>query len=134
MGYHRVDPDSLAPSDDYPCDRRGVSDAADCSVLHLARYELAPGERLPRSYHYHAQREEAFYVLRGRLHVETPEGEYEVPAGEVFVAEPDSPHRAYNPDDADEPVAVVGAGAPRTDPALEYDPDGATESERDGGD
>lgn len=123
MSYHHLDPDDLAGSPDYPCDRRAVSDAADLTLLHLARYAMEPGEQLPRTYHYHEQREEAFYVLSGTLHVETPEEEYEVGEDEVFVAEPGSPHRAFNPDSASEDVVVLGTGSPRTDPALEYRPE-----------
>jgi len=124
MGYHRIDPDDLSATEEYPCDRRAVSEAADLSVLHLARYQIAPGEQLPRVYHSHRQREEAFVVLAGTLHVETPDEESVIKQGEVFVAEPESPHRAYNPADADGGVTVIGTGAPRTDPAIPHDPEG----------
>lgn len=122
MGYHRLDPDDLAPTPDYPCDRRGISDAAELATLHAATYELAPGDPLSRTYHYHDRREEVFYVLAGALHVETPDREYVVDEGELFVAEPESPHRAYNPDDAPGTVRVLGVGAPRSDIARPYDP------------
>ena len=121
MPYHHVDTDDLDAPPDYPCDRRAISDATDLTLLNFVRYTLEPGQQLPRTYHYHEQREEGFYVISGTLHVETPEGVYEVAADEAFVAEPGSPHRAFNPDDADEEVVVVGAGSPRTDPALKYD-------------
>ncbi len=121
MSYHHVDPDDLDAAPDHPCDRRDVSAAADLNLLHLARYAMEPGEQLPRTYHYHEGREEAFYVLAGTLHVETPEEEFEVGEDEVFVAEPGSPHRAFNPADADGEVVVLGTGSPRTDPALAYD-------------
>jgi len=124
MAYHHLDPDALDPTPDYPCDRRGVSDAVELHALHLATYEMAPGEQLPRTYHYHDRREEAFYVLDGTLHVETPDSEFVVESGEVFVAEPESPHRAYNPDSADESVRVLGTGAPKSDIAHPYEPDG----------
>lgn len=32
--------------------------------------------------------------------------------GQALVVQPDSPQRAFNPDDADEPVHVVAIGAP----------------------
>ncbi|MXR52111.1 cupin domain-containing protein [Halovenus sp. WSH3] len=121
--YHCIDPEELPSTPEYPCDRRSVSDDADLGLLAAAVYELAPGEQLPRSYHYHEQREELFSVREGQLTVETPDGEYEVEAGELFVAHPESPHRAYNPDTADEPVVVLGVGAPSTDIAHPYDPD-----------
>jgi mannose-6-phosphate isomerase-like protein (cupin superfamily) len=123
MGYHHLDPTDLPATPEYPCDRRGVSDAAELAVLQAATYEMAPGEQLPRAYHYHENREEVFYVAAGRLHVETPETEYAVEAGELFVAEPGSPHRAFNPADAGERVRVFGVGAPRSDIAHPYEPD-----------
>ncbi|MBV0925280.1 cupin domain-containing protein [Halomicroarcula limicola] len=122
MAYHHLDPEDLPETEDYPCDRRGISDAAELHALHAATYEMAPGEQLPRSYHYHERREELFYVRSGTLHVETPDGEFVVPEEEVFVAEPESPHRAFNPEDAEESVKVLGVGAPKTDIALPYDP------------
>jgi len=122
MGYHVFDPDDLPESPDHPCDRRSVSEAAELAQLALAVYTMAPGEQLPTTYHYHEQREEAFYVVSGTLTVETPEGEHTVDPGEVFVAEPESPHRAYNPDDATGAVGVVGMGAPKFDIARPYEP------------
>jgi len=123
MGYHHLDPAEMDPTPDYHCDRRDIADAAELAALHAATYEMAPGEQLPRTYHYHDRREELFYVLAGRLHVETPDYEYVVDADEVFIAEPESPHRAYTPDDADGPVHVLAAGAPKSDIAHPYDPD-----------
>lgn len=123
VSYHVVDPDDIAPTADFPCDRRSISDAADLANVAVSIYELAPGERLARTYHSHERREEVFHVLSGRLRVETPEREYEVPDGSIFVAEPGSPHRAYNPEKGGDPVRVLGIGAPRGDPAVPYDDD-----------
>jgi quercetin dioxygenase-like cupin family protein len=124
MEYRVLDPEDLAPTGDYPCDRRSITGATDLASLAAAVYELAPGEQLPRFYHYHEQREELFYVLAGTLAVETPECEYEVPEGSVFVAKPDSPHRAFNPGTAKEAVTVFGVGAPRHDPGRQFEPEG----------
>lgn len=121
--YHVVNPNSIEPTADHPCDRRSVSEFLGLSLLAVTSYTLAPGEQLPRTYHYHEQREEAFLVLSGRLYVETPENTFEIPAGQIFLAEPGSPHRAYNPDDATNDVEVLGVGAPQYDPALPYEPD-----------
>ena len=123
MSYHVVTPEELPPTEDYPCDRRSVTEAVGLANLAIAVYELAPGEQLPRTYHSHRQREEVFHVLAGTLHVETPERDVEVEAGSMFVAEPDSPHRAYSPPDAPGPVRVVGIGAPRADPGIPYEPE-----------
>jgi len=121
VSYHVVDPDGIAPTADFPCDRRSISDAADLANVAVAVYDLAPGEQLARTYHSHEHREEAFHVLSGRLWVETPDRMYEVPDGSVFVAEPGSPHRAYNPQAAGDSVRVLGIGAPRGDPAVPYE-------------
>lgn len=123
MTYHHIDPDDLPETEDYPCDRRGISDAAELLALHAATYEMAPGEQLPRTYHYHKQREELFYVVSGTVHVETPDEEFAVETGEVFVAEPESPHRAFTPETADSSARVLGVGAPKSDPGLPYEPD-----------
>jgi mannose-6-phosphate isomerase-like protein (cupin superfamily) len=123
MGYHHIDPDELAPSPDHPCDRRSLAEAADLAQLAAAVYDLAPGEDLATTYHYHDQREELFYVLAGDLHVETPDREFAIGADETFVVEPEQPIRPYNPADADEPVRVLGVGAPKFDIGQPYEPD-----------
>jgi uncharacterized cupin superfamily protein len=127
MGYHVLDPATLPATDDHPCDRRSVSEAVDLETLAAAVYELAPGEQLSRTYHYHEQREELFAVLDGELTVETPEGEYTIPEGQLFVSEPKSPIRPHNPADAAASVRVLGVGAPQYDIGRPYDPEGDTD-------
>jgi uncharacterized cupin superfamily protein len=112
MGYHVIDPGEVDPTPDRPCVQRRVSDAADFSNVAVHVYEADPGEQIPLAYHYHDEQEEVFYVLASTLHVETPEREYAVDAGEVFAVEPGNAHRAYNPADADERVNVLAVGAP----------------------
>ena len=122
MAYHVVDPDDLELTEDYPCDRRSITDAFDLDQLNAAIYDLTPGEDLSRHYHYHEHREEVFYVISGELHVETPERDCAVPEGHLFVVEPDSPIRPHNPADASDDVRVLGTGAPLYDVGREYDP------------
>ncbi len=121
--YHRLDPRELEATPDHPCDRRSISDDAGLAMLASAVYELDPGEQLPQSYHYHEQREELFFVHSGSLSVETPDKTFELTEGEIFVAEPNSPHRPYNPVENTEPTTVLGVGAPRSDIARPYDPE-----------
>ena len=121
MGYHVVDPSGLSPAPDRPCEKRSISDAAGLSELGCHRYEADPGEQIPLAYHVHEQQEEVFYVLDGTLSVETPEGTYEVAAGEAFVVEPGSPQRAYNDADADGPLRTLVAGAPAIDDVSPYE-------------
>ncbi|SDY68308.1 cupin domain-containing protein [Halopenitus persicus] len=114
MGYRVVDPDSVEPAPDRPCEMRGLTEPAGLSEFAMNRYRAAPGEQIPLAYHYHEEQEEAFYVLSGELAVETPGETYEVPAGQVFAVDPGDPQRAYNPADAEEAVEVLAIGAPQT--------------------
>jgi len=127
MGYHHVVPDDLEQWDDRDADVRSISAAAglgdEGAPVGLRVYEADPGHQLPLTYHYHDEQTEAFYVLEGALSVETPEGTFVVGADEAFVAEPESAHRAYNPDDAEESVRVLAVGAPTVDDAHPYDPE-----------
>lgn len=126
MGYRRVDPATLDQWDDRAADVRSLSAAAGFDYqdakLGLRLYELAPGQQSPLTYHGHAEQVEVFYVLAGTLHVETPDGDLVVPADQALFVEPDSPHRAYNPDDATEPVRLLAIGAPSVDDARSYEP------------
>lgn len=123
MGYHVLEPAALDATPEHPCERRSISEAVNLANLAAAAYTVEPGERLARTYHYHEQREELFYVLAGTLHVRTPETTYEVEAGEVFIAEPESPILPHVPDGATGPARVLGVGAPASDPGRPYDPD-----------
>jgi uncharacterized cupin superfamily protein len=130
MGYHRLDPEEIGPTPDFPCERRSVSEAADLASLAAALYTVEPGERLARTYHYHEQREELFYVLAGTLSVRTPDRTVEVARDEVFVAEPDSPLLPHVPESAAESARVLGVGAPAADPGVPSEATGDSGSDR----
>jgi mannose-6-phosphate isomerase-like protein (cupin superfamily) len=115
MSYHVVDSDEVEPDPDRPCTRRSLSERAGLTKMAVNRYTAAPGEELPLAYHSHDEQEEAFYVLSGTLHVDTPEGTLTAGPDSLLAVEPDSPQFAYNPADADEPVDVVAIGAPAVD-------------------
>ncbi len=122
MGYHVIDPDELESDSDRPSDMRYVSEAAGLDHLGLRVYHVAPGEDIPVSgLHYHDRQEEVFYVVEGELHVETPDETFVVGSGEFFVAEPKSPHRAYNDDTAPNDLTVIGMGAPPQNDGHVYD-------------
>jgi quercetin dioxygenase-like cupin family protein len=131
MGYDVVDSQAVSPAEGRPCELRRLTAATDLSNLAVNRYRADPGEQLPLKYHYHDEQEEAFYVLAGTLAVETPDGTHTVPSGSVFTATPGSPHRAHNPADADEAVAVLAVGTPTDDTVHQYDP-GADGADSDG--
>ncbi|MFB6298911.1 MAG: cupin domain-containing protein [Halobacteriales archaeon] len=122
MSYHVLDPDDLPSSPTHPCDRRSITEAAGLNALHMARYDLAPGEDLAAEYHYHDRRAEAFYVISGSLFIETPDRTYEVPADRLFVVTAGNPLRPYNPSTADTAVRVLGLGAPLVDIGRPYRP------------
>lgn len=123
MGYHVIDPEQIDPTPDRPSIHRTIGQAAGLENMAVNYYKAAPGEQLPLAYHVHAEQEEVFYVLDGVLHVETPDGEWVAETGEVFIAEPESPHRTYNPESAETPTHVLAIGAPVVDDATAYDPD-----------
>lgn len=127
MAYHHVDPDTLEQWDDRPVDVRSISAAAGLDYqdakLGMRVYDAEPGEQLPLSYHSHDEQVEAFYVLEGTLHVQTPDGELVVGADEVLVIEPGNPQRAFNPESADESVRVLAVGAPSADDAHTHEPE-----------
>jgi len=124
MGYHVVDPADLDPEPDRPSEMRYISEAASLDHLGLRVYRVDPGEEIPLSgMHYHDEQEEVFHVLSGTLSVETPDDLFRVEAGQFFVAEPGSPHRAHVAADADEPVEVVGMGTPPQSDGHAWRPD-----------
>jgi mannose-6-phosphate isomerase-like protein (cupin superfamily) len=124
MGYRVVERDEVETVPDRPCELRRLSEAAELSEFAVNVFSAEPGEQIPLAYHYHEEQEEAFYVLSGTLHVETPEETYEVDEDALFAADPESPHRAYNPADADATVVVLAMGAPAVSgDAREYDPE-----------
>lgn len=127
MAYHIVDPEEVEPMEGRSADARAITEAAGFerrnAKLGLRLYDAAPGEQLPLVFHLHEEQVEAFYVLEGPLHVETPDKEYVVETGQTFIAEPGNPHRAYNPETARGDIKVLAAGAPSVDDAKQYDPD-----------
>ena len=122
VAYHVIDPDDLEPMDDRPSEARYVSQAAGMETIGMRIYRPEPGEQIPLGYHYHDEQEEVFYVVEGEIAVETPEGTYDVATGQCFFAEPGSPHRAYNPEDADGAAEVLAVGAPSVDDGHSYEP------------
>ncbi|GAB7021095.1 cupin domain-containing protein [Halostagnicola bangensis] len=121
MAYQIVSPDEIEPLDDRPVDARSISAAAGLDNVGVRVYTAQPGDQLPLAYHFHDEQEEIFYVIDGTLHVETPAEEFAVEAGELFVVDPGSPHRAFNPQSASAAVEVLALGAPSVDDAHPYE-------------
>ena len=112
MGYRVVHTDEVESAADRPCETRSLTGPAGLSKMAMNRFTPRPGEQIPLAYHYHDEQEETFYVISGRLEVETPDGTYELGPADLFAVEPGSPQRAYVPEDADEPADVLAVGAP----------------------
>lgn len=122
MGYHVIDPDDVEPAPDRPSEMHYISEAAEMSEMGLRLYRVDPGEEIPVSgLHYHDQQEEAFYVVGGQLRVETPDEVYSVERGQFFIAEPGSPHRAFNHTSSEDTATVVGVGAPSVSDGHSYE-------------
>ena len=73
----------------------------------VSEYELPPG-MASYPYHYHMEREEVFYILRGEGILRTPEGERRVTAGDYlfFPAGEAGAHKLTNASDT-EPLAYI---------------------------
>ncbi|WP_416838097.1 cupin domain-containing protein [Haloferax sp. DFSO52] len=124
MGYRVVDTDEVEPTPDRPCELRRIGTEGGLENFALNRFRAEPGDQIPLAYHYHTEQQEAFYVLSGTLFVETPDEMLEVSEGGLFVADPGSPHRAHNPEDASKAVELLAIGAPAVSGDAEaYDPD-----------
>ena len=122
MAYHVVDFDAIEPHPDHESDRRTLQSTLDLEHVGMSIYTAAPGEQIPQMYHSHDTQEELLYVIEGEMHVETPDEVFVVGANDVFVAEPNSPHRAYNAESADRPLRVVAVGAPMIKDGHRYEP------------
>lgn len=128
--YHVIDPSAVEITPDRPdmdprpdpiAETFSLSDVANFEILGM-RYNVArPGEQIPLTYHYHEVQEEAFYVLSGAMHVETPEERFVVEPGELFAVEAGNAHRAHVPADAGEPTVVLSFGAPSDDTGIVYE-------------
>lgn len=132
MGYEVIDPYDHDPLPDRPSTAWEISDhyvlppdaegsgpteqrpdpGRGPEQVGMRLYLAHPGEQLPNRYHYHEEQEEIFFVVEGELHVETPEGDFVVGPHQVFVVEPGSPHRGFNPADSGTDLRVLSIGAP----------------------
>ena len=84
-------------------------------------YELPPGERLA-PYHYEHNNEEWLLVIAGQPTLRSPQGEYELGAGDVVVF-PEGPEGAHGiSNGTDDPVRVLMLSTKRN-PAVAVYPD-----------
>lgn len=113
IGFEAVDDASY---DDLHADRRVLTEALGATELAIARYVLAPGDRLSGAVHAHPDQEEVFVVLAGEVTFETgrePDGSgtVRVGTGEVVRFAPGEFQSGRNA--GDERAVVLALGAPR---------------------
>jgi uncharacterized cupin superfamily protein len=122
MAYEIIDPESVDPRPDIPGDHRYIQDVTKLEHLSMQFVRTPPGESFV-PYHYHDVQEELFYIILGELHVRTPDTEYVVEPGEVFVAQPGSPLQPYVPETATADVEAIILNAPQADDYQSHDPE-----------
>ncbi|WP_373189832.1 cupin domain-containing protein [Halolamina sp.] len=91
--------------------KRELDEALGISTFGLNYFVADPGEQVPWGRHRHPDHEEAFYVLEGRLRVETPDGEFSVGPDEAFYVPANHWNRAVAA--GDEPCRLLAMGAPK---------------------
>ncbi len=109
--YRHVSVEDLPDAPNPTRHKKEVDEAVGASEFGFNVITADPGERLPWGYHRHPDHEELFYVTRGTVAFETPEGSFEVGAGEAFFVPRDAPNRGVAV--GDEPATVVAVGAPK---------------------
>lgn len=100
-------PDVPAPSRH----KKEVDEAVGATAFGFNVYIAEPGERLPWGYHYHPEHEELFYVLAGRLVLDTPDEEITVEEGEAVFVPAGAKNRARAV--GTERARVIAVGAPK---------------------
>ncbi len=106
-------PDVPAPSRH----KKEVDEAVGATEFGLNVYIAEPGERLPWGYHYHPEHEELFYVIAGRLVLDTPDEEIVVEEGDAVFVPAGAKNRARVV--GEERARVIAVGAPKeTDSAV----------------
>jgi uncharacterized cupin superfamily protein len=108
---------------------RWVGAALGSELIGASLYEVDPGRKL-WPYHLHHSNEEWLIVVRGRPTLRTPEGESELPEGDVvcFPRGPAGAHQVSNKTDAQ--VRVLMLSTKVTPEILEY-PDSGKVASRD---
>lgn len=100
-------PDVPAPSRH----KKEVDEAVGATAFGFNVYIAEPGERLPWGYHYHPDHEELFYVVAGRLVLDTPDEEIPVEAGDAVFVPAGAKNRARVV--GEECARVIAVGAPK---------------------
>lgn len=121
-------PDAPGPSDH----KKEIDEAIGCETIAANLYVAQPGQRIPFGTHRHAEQEEVFYVLDGRVAFDTEDGEVTVGTGEAFYVPPK--HFQGSRAVGEEPARLLAVGAPRDDLDVtirEPCPDCAETTERD---
>jgi len=109
--YEKVAVEELPDAPNPTSHKKEVDEAVGATEFGFNLYVAEPGQRFPWGYHRHPDHEELFYVLDGRIDVETPDEVIEVGAGEALFVPRNAPNRAVAAGSI--PARVVAVGAPK---------------------
>jgi len=109
--YPKVTVEELPDAPNPTSHKKEVDEAVGATEFGFNLYVAEPGQRFPWGYHRHPDHEELFYVLKGELEVETPDGVIEVEAGEALFVPPEAPNKAVAVGST--PARVIAVGAPK---------------------
>ncbi|AEN05316.1 Cupin 2 conserved barrel domain protein [halophilic archaeon DL31] len=110
-GYRKLAVSAVSNTPNPTRVKRELDEALGISTFGLNYFVADPGEQVPWGRHRHPDHEEAFYVLEGRLRVETPDGEFSVGPDEAFYVPANHWNRAVAA--GDEPCRLLAMGAPK---------------------
>lgn len=113
MDYQKVDPDELPDAPSPTTRKKEIDEAVGATTFGCNLYEAEPGQQISMGYHYHPDHEELMYVIQGDLRFETPDGDYEVSAGEAFFVPMGAEQKGYAR--GDETARFLAIGAPKAE-------------------
>lgn len=113
MGYRKVDPEELPDAPSPTTHKKELDEAVGATAFGCNLYEAEPGQQISMGYHYHPDHEELMYVVEGELRFETPDGEFEVSAGEAFFVPMGAEQKGYAT--GDRAARFLAIGAPKAE-------------------
>lgn len=113
MDYQKVDPAELADAPSPTTRKKEIDEAVGATTFGCNLYEAEPGQQISMGYHYHPDHEELIYVIGGTLRFETPDGDYEVSAGEAFFVPMGAEQKGFAT--GDETARFLAIGAPKAE-------------------
>lgn len=107
-GYDHRSLDSFEVTEDKPATRWEISAQLDIEAYNLNVVVLEPGERMAQTaFHAHPEQQELYYVIDGRVRVETAEESVTAAMDDVVRFDPGEPHLLHNPFDASCKIVAI---------------------------